>query len=136
MLSVESQVGRGARFYLRLPVTTVATPRTELAPVHLFQSVLLVEDAQYSAWATEAVLARLGMTVTEVARTGQQAVEKFKAGAFDLVLLDHNLPDMDGLRVAQLMRQAELTGSHTTIIAVTAFTTPEERKACLDAGMG
>jgi signal transduction histidine kinase/CheY-like chemotaxis protein/HPt (histidine-containing phosphotransfer) domain-containing protein len=134
-LAVESQVGKGARFYLRLPLPTLVTPPTELAPVHLFQSVLLVEDAQYSAWATEAVLARLGMTVTEVARTGQQAVEKFSAGTFDLVLLDHNLPDMDGLKVAQLIRQSERNGTHTTIIAVTAFTTPEERQACLKAGM-
>lgn len=129
-----SKPGEGARFFLRLPVT-VATKTAE-APLAAIPNttVLLVEDTDYNAWAAQAVLSRLGLTC-ERARTGAEAIQLFQAKRFNLVLLDRNLPDMDGLEVARQMRAGESGDLQAVLLAVTAYCTAEDRKLCLDAGM-
>src|SRR6185436_3669435 len=94
-----------------------------------------VEDTDYNALAATAVLRRLGLTC-ERARTGAEALELFAAKRFNLVLLDRNLPDMDGTEIARQMRARESTdGLRSIILAVTAYCTAEDRQLCLDAGM-
>jgi CheY-like chemotaxis protein len=97
-------------------------------------SVLLVEDADYNAWAASAVLAKLGLTC-ERARTGAEAIKLFAEKRFNLVLLDRNLPDMDGTEVARQIRLLEDDGPRSILLAVTAYCTPEDRALCLEAGM-
>ncbi len=133
-VGVESNPGHGARFYLRLPLVAAAAP---VAPAKLSlanTSVLLVEDADYNAWAATAVLAKLGLTC-ERARTGQEAVRLFAEKRFNLVLLDRNLPDMDGTEVSRQIRALEADGPRAILLAVTAYCTPQDRALCLDAGM-
>lgn len=135
-VDVESQPGHGARFTLRLPlaVSTAALPSLAPTPAMPAASVLLVEDTDYNAWAADAVLARLGLTATR-AHTGKEALELFATQHFNIVLLDRNLPDMDGTEVARRMRDLEENGQHALLLAVTAYCTAQDRELCLKAGM-
>ena len=133
-VGVASSPGHGSRFYLRLP-RVAATAPAEPARLSLADtSVLLVEDTDYNAWAASAVLAKLGLTC-ERARTGQEAIDLFAARRFNLVLLDRNLPDMDGTVVARKIRALETDGPRAILLAVTAYCTPQDRELCLAAGM-
>jgi len=59
----------------------------------------------------------------------------FAAKRFNVVLLDRNLPDMDGTEVARQMREMETEGLQSVLLAVTAYCTAEDRALCLEAGM-
>ncbi|MBL9213168.1 MAG: response regulator [Opitutaceae bacterium] len=133
-VGVTSRPGHGARFFLRLP--RVAAPAPLVAPPAQLpdSTVLLVEDTDYNAVAATAVLARLGLGCKR-ARTGEEALQLFAARRFTLVLLDRNLPDMDGTEVARRMRETEADGSRAILLAVTAYCTAEDRQLCLQAGM-
>lgn len=133
-VGVTSTPGQGARFHLRLPLVPAAEP-AELPAARLPNTtVLLVEDTDYNAWATTAVLRRLGLGC-ERASTGAEALRRFGEKRYNVVLLDRNLPDMDGTQVARRMREMEDGGSHAVLLAVTAYCTSEDRACCLEAGM-
>ncbi|MEO5961489.1 MAG: ATP-binding protein, partial [Opitutaceae bacterium] len=133
-VGVASLPGHGARFFLRLPLTpATATVEPVLGDLPN-TTVLLVEDTDYNALAATAVLRRLGLTC-ERARTGEEALRLFAAKRFNLVLLDRNLPDMDGTEIARRMRAIEADGSPALLLAVTAYCTAEDKQLCLDAGM-
>lgn len=133
-VGVESQPGRGARFYLRLPL--VIAQHVPAVPAGAMENatVLLVEDTDYNAWAAAAVLSRLGLSC-ERATTGEEALRLFTAKRYNVVLLDRNLPDMDGTEVARRMREMETDGGRAVLLAVTAYCTAEDRALCLQAGM-
>lgn len=133
-IGVESRVGAGARFFLRLPLVAADPVAPEPSLPNQPATVLIVEDADYNAWATGAVLQRLGLTA-ERARNGREALEMFAARSFNLVLLDRNLPDLDGIDVAQRIRQLETNGAQTVLVALTAYCTAEDRARCLQSGM-
>jgi signal transduction histidine kinase/CheY-like chemotaxis protein len=134
-VGVDSAPGQGSRFYLRLPLTVVAEPVADTRAVTLpSATVLVVEDADYNAWAAAAVLAKLGLP-HERARNGREALAHIAAKRFDVVLLDRNLPDMDGTEVARRIRELEADGPRAILLAVTAYCTAEDRALCLAAGM-
>ena len=133
-VGVVSAPGKGARFFLRMPLTAATVPPPVPAGELPNSTVLLVEDTDYNAWAATAVLAKLGLTC-ERARTGEEAIELFAEKRFNVVLLDRNLPDMDGTEVARRIRELETEGSPALLLAVTAYCTAEDRQVCLDAGM-
>lgn len=133
-VGVTSDVGRGARFFLRLPLVAAAAPVTPPPGELPNATVLLVEDTDYNAWAATAVLARLGLTC-ERATTGEAALRLFAAKRFNVVLLDRNLPDMDGTEVARRMREMEAGGAQAVLLAVTAYCTAQDRALCLASGM-
>jgi CheY-like chemotaxis protein len=133
-VGVESRVGHGARFFLRLPLTIATAPVAAPAANLPNTTVLLVEDTDYNAWAASAVLARLGLSC-ERARTGDEALRLFGERRFNVVLLDRNLPDMDGTEVARRMREMEPDGRQAVLLAVTAYCTAEDRALCLQSGM-
>lgn len=133
-VGVQSAPAKGARFFLRLPLearfehaATLDLPLPEC-------SVLLVEDTNYNAVAAGAVLSKLGL-VCDRASSGAEALKLFAAKRYNLVLLDRNLPDMDGTDVARQMRQLEADGPRSILLAVTAYCTTEDRAECLRAGM-
>jgi len=104
-------------------------------------SVLIAEDNEINALLTRALLLRLGHRPT-VAANGAIAVEFFAAAraagaAYDLVLMDVNMPELDGLEAARRIRAAEIAAGSapTPIIALTANLFAEDREACLAAGM-
>jgi len=133
-VGITSRPGHGARFFLRLPRVVASAPTVSPPDMLPEATVLLVEDTDYNALAASAVLARLGLGC-ERALTGEQALQLFAARRFTLVLLDRNLPDMDGTEVARRMRELETDGRRAILLAVTAYCTAEDRELCLQAGM-
>ena len=102
--------------------------------VHAASSLraLLVEDSQTNRLVLAHLLGGLGFDVT-IACNGQEGVDQFALRSFDVVLMDIQMPVMDGLVATHVMRQQESgTGRHTPIIAVTAGM---DRESCLLAGM-
>jgi two-component system, sensor histidine kinase and response regulator len=70
-----------------------------------------------------------------VAADGKQAVEMFQRESFDLVLMDVQMPEMDGFEATVAIRAAEGRGRHVPIIAMTAHAMKGDRELCLEAGM-
>ena len=71
-----------------------------------------------------------------VAASGREAIEWFERERFDLILMDVQMPDMDGIEATVLIRQREKqTGGYTPILAFTAHTMKGDRERCLEAGM-
>lgn len=71
----------------------------------------------------------------ETAESGREALEKWHAGNFDIILMDLQMPEMDGLESTRMIRQKEAETGHTTIIGLTAHARSEIREKCLKAGM-
>ncbi|MEO7208193.1 MAG: two-component regulator propeller domain-containing protein [Steroidobacteraceae bacterium] len=110
-------------------VTTSQT-QTELIRGH----VLLVEDETVNALVAEGYLSELSCTCLWV-RSGAEAVQHCLKQRFDLVMMDLNMPDMDGFATAKLIRQHESTGRRTPIVALTAHEERGYRERCSQSGM-
>jgi signal transduction histidine kinase/CheY-like chemotaxis protein/ligand-binding sensor domain-containing protein len=96
--------------------------------------ILVAEDNAVNQRLVTAMLARLGHTFTLVS-TGKQAVEAWKCDRFDMILMDVQMPEMDGLQAARLIREDERDGDRIPIVALTAHAMQGYRETCLDAGM-
>lgn len=133
----ESAVGQGATFRFTLAPDGAAPPTGRLGPPGLAPPsgrILLVEDDPIVRHAVSVILRREGYEVAEVV-DGAQALERFAAVAPDLVLMDLQMPGIDGLAAARGIRAAEKAGRRVPILALTAHTTSGEREHCQDAGM-
>jgi two-component system sensor histidine kinase RpfC len=97
-------------------------------------SVLVAEDNRINQQVIERMLRSAGHTVTLV-DDGGQALDALETGSFDIVLIDVNMPVMNGLDVVKLHRFATDAGESTPFIALTADATEETRRACEEAGM-
>ncbi len=97
--------------------------------------VLLAEDNRVNQKLVVGLLEKQGHRIT-VAHNGRQAVEMYPQQAFDLVLMDVQMPEMDGYQATHEIRQLQTRlGVRVPIIALTAHASPDDRKRCLAAGM-
>jgi|GEM_PF-2111315 len=98
--------------------------------------ILVAEDNEVNRKVVLANLNKLGLKTT-FAENGQEALDAFKEAAFDLVLMDCQMPVMDGTSATKWIREYEVSNQlpATPIIALTAFVTKEEIDKCLNAGM-
>ena len=96
--------------------------------------VLLAEDNAFNRALIEHVLEPMGCQVDKAA-SGTEAVKAFKPGRYDLVLMDCQMPEMDGLAATRQIRLIEAGNSRVPVVAVTAGTVSGARRACLEAGM-
>ena len=104
-------------------------------PVLESLKILLAEDNPINQKLAVRLLERQGYTVV-VAENGREAVEAAQREAFDLILMDVQMPVMSGLEAARAIREHEQsTGQHTPIIALTAHAMVGYREKCLEAGM-
>jgi CheY-like chemotaxis protein/HPt (histidine-containing phosphotransfer) domain-containing protein len=114
-----------------LPVGQEEPPRPQAgAPLR----VLVAEDTPFNQRFVMRLMERCGHAAV-LAPDGRQAVAEFSRGAFDLVLMDVQMPEMDGLEAAAAIRDLEAGGRRTPIIAMTAHAIPGYRERCLEAGM-
>jgi two-component system sensor histidine kinase RpfC len=107
---------------------------TPLAPATRPLSVLIADDNQINRRVFNAILERAGHH-TRLAANGEEALEALEREAFDLVLMDVNMPVMDGLEAVKLYRFSTMGERRVPIIALTADATPETRQLCAEAGM-
>ena len=115
------------------PPTAVQTAVPD--PARRALQVLLVEDHPVNQLLLTTLLKKAGHSVT-VAANGQLAVDLYPTAAWDLVLMDVQMPVMGGLEATCLIRAMPASGGrHTPIIGVTANARPEDRDECLQAGM-
>jgi CheY-like chemotaxis protein len=97
--------------------------------------VLLVEDNRVNLQVGLGMLSRIGCSV-ETAADGLQALERFAPGRFDLVLMDCQMPGLDGFETTAAIRAREAEGGRRTpVIALTANAIDGDRERCLAAGM-
>ncbi|MCL4205134.1 MAG: response regulator [Pirellulaceae bacterium] len=107
----------------------------ENATVHGPLRVLLAEDSLFNQKLAVGLLERRGHSVV-VAQHGREALAAIEQNSFDLVLMDIQMPEMDGLEATRAIRARELDcGGHLPIIAMTAHAMKGDRERCLEAGM-
>ena len=135
---LESELGRGSCFYFSAPfpvIETVAEPvATPASATASGRLALVVDDQEYNRIVLTDLLQSMGFTV-QAAQEGQAALDAAAHKRFDVVFLDFNLPGLSGVDVARGIRALPGPTAHALILATTAFTTPEKRAQCLDAGM-
>jgi len=97
--------------------------------------ILLAEDNDFNQQLIDHLLRRRGHDVV-VARDGRKALEALDHSSFDLMLLDIQMPELDGFQVIEVLRRREQTaGGHLPVVALTAHAMKEDRERCLQAGM-
>jgi CheY-like chemotaxis protein len=135
---VESELGAGSCFWFRMPVETAQAPASvdasPQAQVGRPLRVLVAEDAPSSAKLIAAMLERLGHHAT-IAGDGAQALALARQRSFDLVLMDLQMPVMDGLQAAREIRALGAGWARTPIFALTAAALQEDQAAARAAGM-
>ena len=137
-LAVDSRVGAGACFTMTVPLLEAQvaagashTPASGLAAAR--KPVLVVDDNPINLLVARGLVERAGYEV-HVAHNGREAVEAVAQHDFALVLMDCQMPEMDGLEATRRIRAAP-QHSQTLIVALTASGLPEELDACRKAGM-
>jgi two-component system, sensor histidine kinase len=133
---VESTEGAGSRFTIEIPCEVTDAVEQSTAPIVVGPPagqahVLIVEDNPVNQLVAQGLLQKMGMTVSCVG-DGAAAVEAVRSAAYDLVLMDMQMPIMDGLTATRIIR-AE--GNAVPIIGLTANAFVSDRDACLAAGM-
>ncbi|MCA9133989.1 MAG: response regulator, partial [Planctomycetales bacterium] len=99
------------------------------------RNILLAEDGKTNQMVAVSLLTKWGHEVT-VAENGQAAIELWQTRPFDLILMDVQMPVLDGLQATQSIRRLEqASGHHTPIVAMTARALKGDRNRCLAAGM-
>ncbi|MEN6438810.1 MAG: response regulator [Syntrophobacter sp.] len=157
-IQVESEPGRGSTFRFSALLGRSALrdqkddPRTPVPPLHHSAanahsrrtqgidltpirgaSILVAEDNDLNQKVAVGILANAGISVT-VANNGQEAVDWVRTARFDAVLMDLQMPKMDGFEATRIIRRDERFTS-LPIIAVTAHAMSDDRQRCLDSGM-
>ncbi|MGE5516267.1 MAG: ATP-binding protein [Bacteroidota bacterium] len=138
-IGVDSEPGQGSRFWFRLtfavaqaPATIAETPRRHGALPSL--RILLAEDNPVNVLVARGLLDKGGHRI-EVAVNGHEAVELAARGGFDVVLMDMQMPEMDGLAAARAIRRLPAPVNAVPIVALTANAMPGDAERCLAAGM-
>jgi signal transduction histidine kinase/CheY-like chemotaxis protein len=118
--------------------TAAGAPHGRLTPLEAGARgvrILLAEDNVVNQRVALAMLQRQGHEVT-LAHNGREAVDLFRSRSFDLVLMDVQMPEMDGYEASMAIRALEAAvGAHTPIVALTAHAMKGDEEACLAAGM-
>jgi signal transduction histidine kinase/ActR/RegA family two-component response regulator len=151
-LWVESEVGKGSVFHFTSRFLPCLSPKPDHSRQHNRSEemngkscaeagcsngirILLAEDNAVNQKVLSRMLEREGHNVLVVS-DGRQALQAFERSSFDLILMDVQMPEMDGLEAAREMRKQELSRqTRTPILAITAHAMKEDRERCLEAGM-
>ncbi len=143
-ISVTSELGKGSRFELWVPAPQAREGQTSTAlegldaaqedPGFARSRILVVDDLNTNRELVRALLEAIGQTVEE-AESGVAAVSAAMTRPYALILMDLQMPGMDGLAAARAIRALASENSQTPIIALSANVLPEHLRASLEAGM-
>ena len=140
-MGVQSQLGEGSTFWAVVELAEAEKPAPADTQALALQDriqgtrVLVAEDNPINQKVMKHLLSRLGCSI-EIVENGAEAVAKIKPhSGWDLVLMDCQMPVMDGFEAARAIRQSEASAFRIPIIAVTANALVGEREKCLAAGM-
>lgn len=135
-IAVESREGEGATFTLDIPLRLAAPPTqarvSSAGAVRPNAKILVAEDNVVNQHVLYPMLAMLGYQDVMMVGDGDQAVRACREESFDLILMDCQMPLLDG---RDATRQLRLAGQRVPVIALTATATDRDRNDCLDAGM-
>ena len=129
---IATVVGIAARCCQGADHAAARAPST--AAPHVRRSILIAEDNRINQKVIRKILERVGHDVT-IVDNGEAALDALEQGTFDLVLMDVNMPVMNGIEATKLYRFTELGRGHTPIVALTADATVEAAERCREAGM-
>jgi len=134
-IDVSSEEGRGSIFRLMLPyrpTTTLIQQADDRGTIDkkFSGNVLIAEDTPELQLLEKRILEGMGVSIT-IASNGQEAVDRVNAQSFDLILMDMQMPVMDGLEATQVLRGA---GNQIPIIALTANVMQKHRDVFEEAG--
>ena len=137
-ISVLSKEGKGSEFFFTLEFIKAYAPKTEPLnnpttqhPLH--GTLLVVEDNYINQEVAKGLLENMGLTI-QIANNGQEGVEAVRAGNFDVVLMDIQMPIMDGLEACKIIRK-QYDATTLPVIAMTADAMVEDEARSLAAGM-
>jgi len=139
----ESGIGQGSRFCFELPMAAGSAPAARHQEAALVEAplpklhVLVAEDNAVNQKVISTVLGRQGFSIT-LASNGEEAWGHFRDGCFDLILMDVQMPEMDGLQATRLIREEEkrrASGERIPILALTAHASLSQHEECLAVGM-
>lgn len=138
---VESQKGKGSvfTFNIELGITEAMTSTVDLIAAPQIAMgrklrVLVVEDDRVNQMVTVRLLQKAGYQ-TEIACNGREALDKLADEKYDLILMDIQMPEMDGIEATRQIREREHGNGHLPIIALTAHALQGDREKFLKAGM-
>ena len=144
-IDVKSEYGKGSTFTVRIPFEISENPlqssvednfgfkKNKGNPEELEKAkVLVAEDQELNQEIMVELLERKGVSC-DVAENGAEAIEKFKEESYDLILMDCQMPVMDGYEASKNIRN--MKGEQPEIIAMTAYAMKDDEKKCIDAGM-
>ena len=114
-----------------MPASTV-TPTAQVSGSSL--RILLAEDNLVNQKVAMGMLGKMGHRIT-LATNGLEALEQWRQGDFDLILMDVQMPEMNGLQATTQIRREEAIGAYVPVVAMTASAMSEDRDRCLAAGM-
>ncbi|SDJ13024.1 Signal transduction histidine kinase [Ferrimonas sediminum] len=132
-LQVSSELAVGTRFYFALELIPCVRPPVSTTSLKVSKSghILVAEDTKANQLVIRLMLEKEGCQVTLV-ENGKQAIEHACEHPYDLILMDCSMPIMDGYSATEVLRSK---GCQTPILALTATTTAEAHKMCMEAGM-
>lgn len=146
-IHVESEQGRGSRFTISIPFKIALNPEQkkkdesmnnpELTKETITKKVkiLLAEDNEANQFLIKAITKSQDWDIT-IVENGAEAVEKFKSDFFDIILMDVQMPVMNGYEATKIIRQMEAEkGIHTPILALTAYAMKSDKDICIESGM-
>jgi CheY-like chemotaxis protein len=143
----ESSSGQGTSFWFTVPLLDTQNNATvsqgegstgqrkvSIIPQGQGRRILVAEDEYINTILIRDLLLQAGYHVT-IVRNGREAVEAWRGGIFDCVLMDIQMPEMDGYEAVARIRDSERGEAHIPIIAMTAHALSGDRQKCLAAGM-
>ncbi len=143
-ISVKSEVGKGSCFTVEIPFEIYCEPAGEIIDKKPDQTgskaiktvdILLAEDDVTSCALIKAMSKKFNWNI-KIVENGTEAVEFYKNNKFDAILMDGQMPEMNGFEAARQIRNIEISsGAHIPIIALTAYAMPEDRARFIAAGM-
>jgi signal transduction histidine kinase/CheY-like chemotaxis protein len=141
-LLVESQPGHGAAFSFQILAETAELPRLATAPPAVKVAmadlpnlkVIVADDNPVNRKVAVSLLKRLGYAADSAA-SAHELLGRLQSTAYDVIFMDVQMPEMDGLEATRRIRTGMPAGRQPRIIAMTAAAFPEDRVRCLDAGM-